>query len=242
MELTAAGYSSKTINRRLSAVRALYRWLVHEGITDEDAAAALASPKVARLLPHTLSDEDIQALIDSCDVDTAVGLRDRTEIELLYATGARISELSGIDVADVDFGQGQVRLFGKGSKERIVPVYEAALDTVRAYLIRARPKLRGKSAPDPDALFRSTRGNRMSADSLRRSFEQHVALAGIDGRVTPHAMRHSYATELLGGGADLRSVQELLGHESLSTTQIYTHLSVDRLKDATRQAHPRGSE
>jgi integrase/recombinase XerD len=242
MELTSAGYAAKTINRRLSAVRALYRWLVHEGYTTEDAAAAVSSPKIARLLPATLSDKDVVALLESCDVTTDVGLRDRTEIELLYATGARISELSGLDVEDVDFGQGQVRLFGKGSKERIVPVYQAALETVRAYLVRSRPNLRGKGAPDPKALFRSTRGRRMSADALRRSFEQHVRLAGLDGRITPHAMRHSYATELLDGGADLRSVQELLGHESLSTTQIYTHLSVDRLKAATRQAHPRGSE
>lgn len=242
MELTRAGYSTKTINRHLSAIRQLYRWLLHEGHTSEDAAAAIASPKLARLLPTTLADRDVRALIDTCDPSTAVGLRDRAAIELLYATGARISELSGIDLQHVDFSQGQVRLFGKGSKERIVPVYAAALDTVRAYLMRARPSLRRNGVDDEDALFLSVRGRRMSAAALRVAFERHIAEAGLDSSLTPHAMRHSYATELLGGGADLRSVQELLGHESLSTTQIYTHLSVERLKNATRQAHPRGSE
>ena len=143
---------------------------------------------------------------------------------------------------DLDFAQAQVRLFGKGSKERVVPVYARALDVVSRYLSEARPQLaRRKKDDEPtNALFVSTRGNRMTADALRTCFERHVRAAGIDGSVTPHAMRHTYATELLSGGADLRSVQELLGHESLATTQIYTHLSVERLKEATRQAHPRG--
>ena len=242
MELNRAGYAPKTINRHLSAVRQLYRWLLHEGHTTEDAAAAIASPKLARLLPHTLADRDVRALIDTCDPTTPVGLRDRAAIEMLYATGARISELSGLDLAHLDFPQGQVRLFGKGSKERIVPVYKAALDTVRTYLVRSRPTLVRPDVDDEGALFLSVRGRRMSAAALRTAFERHITQAGLDASLTPHAMRHSYATELLGGGADLRSVQELLGHESLSTTQIYTHLSVDRLKDATRQAHPRGSE
>jgi integrase/recombinase XerD len=241
-ELTQAGYSPKTISRRLSSIRGLYKWLVHEGLTSKDSAAAISSPKLAKLLPRVLTDKEAASLISVCDVHDSVGLRDRTMLELLYATGARISELSGLDVADVDFSQGQVRLMGKGSKERIVPVYKAALDTTRAYLALARPELRGEGQPDPDALLRSTRGNRMSADALRTAFERRVREAGLDPSVTPHAMRHTYATELLGGGADLRSVQELLGHASLSTTQIYTHLSVERLKEATRQAHPRGSE
>lgn len=241
MELTQAGYAPKTINRHLSALRSLYKWLVHEGKSTKDAAAALASPKLARMLPATMGDDDVRRLIEGCDVTTSIGLRDRAFLELLYATGARISEASGLDVGDVDFSQAQVTLFGKGSKERIVPVYAACLDTLRAYLMRARPELLGDHAEE-EALFLSTRGRRMSADALRRVFSQHVTISGLDASLTPHAMRHSYATELLSGGADLRSVQELLGHESLSTTQIYTHLSVERLKRATRQAHPRSGE
>ena len=244
MELNQARYTPKTINRRLSAVRSLYRWLVHTDKTKEDAVAALARPKLAKMLPHAMSDAEVERLIDTCDDGSAEGIRDRCLLELLYATGARISEAAGLRISDVDLAQRQVRLFGKGSKERIVPIYPACAEVIRNYLMRARPELvaRAKQNKAGDALFVSTRGNAMSAATLRTAFEKHVKLAGLDSSITPHAMRHSYATELLGGGADLRSVQELLGHESLSTTQIYTHLSVDRLKAATKQAHPRSGE
>ena len=236
-DLARAGYSPRTVNRHLSAIRGIYKWLVSQEITREDCAAAIASPKLSRTLPKTMSDSDIDALIESCDEATPVGIRDRAILELLYASGARISEISALDIDDVDFSQGQVKLFGKGSKERIVPLYRRVIEQLGAYLESGRPALaRGKSGR---ALFLSTRGRRMSADALRTVFEAHVAQAGLDPEITPHAMRHSFATELLSGGADLRSVQELLGHESLSTTQIYTHLSVERLKEATRQAHPR---
>lgn len=241
-ELTRAGYSTRTVNRHLSAIRGLYKWLVSQGRVTGDAAAALASPKIAKTLPRTMSDSDVDALLDTCDASTLEGLRDQAIIELLYATGARISEISRLNVADIDPAQAQVRLFGKGSKERVVPVYERALAVLRQYVQQARPALcaRRKRGEATGALFVSVRGNRMTADALRTCFERHVRLAGIESGVTPHAMRHTYATELLSGGADLRSVQELLGHESLATTQIYTHLSVERLKEATRQAHPRG--
>ena len=236
-DLKRAGYTSRTINRHLSALRALYKWLVHEGATSEDAAAALASPKVAQSLPTVMSDEDVTRLFDTCDTTTATGLRDRAFLEFLYASGARISEASGLNLTDLNRTEASVRLFGKGSKERIVPLYASALDALDSYVQSARPELLGKK--NNPALFVSTRGNRMSADALRSVFEHHVDLACLDATLTPHAMRHSFATELLGGGADLRSVQELLGHESLNTTQIYTHLSIDRLKEAARQAHPR---
>lgn len=240
-ELSRARYATKTINRHLSAVRALYRWLVHEGLTDKDSAAAVASPKLARTLPKTMSDADASALMETCDTSDIVGIRDRAFLELLYASGARISEVSGLDVRDVDLASAQARLFGKGSKERIVPLYDACLQWLGTYLREARPQLAARAKGTPtQALFVSTRGNRMSANALRSCFERHAGLAGLDGSLTPHAMRHTYATELLAGGADMRSVQELLGHASLSTTQIYTHLSVDRLRDAARQAHPRG--
>lgn len=241
-ELSRARYTTRTINRHLSAVRALYRWLLHEGLTTRDAAAAVASPKLAKTLPKTMSDTDVARLLESVDVESAAGLRDRAFLELLYASGARISEIAGLDVRDVDVRSAQVRLFGKGSKERIVPLYDSCLSWVERYLGESRPELLAKrrDGSPSQALFLSTRGNRMSAAALRTCFERHVQSAGLDSSLTPHAMRHSFATELLGGGADMRSVQELLGHASLSTTQIYTHLSVDRLKDAARQAHPRG--
>ena len=241
-EQSRARYAASSVDRRLSAVRDLYRWLVREGSTDKDCAAALASPKKAKTLPRTMDAASVDRLLDTCDVTTPEGLRDRCFIELLAATGSRISEASGLDVGDVDMARRQVRLFGKGSKERIVPIYEAAIETTERYVGAARPKLlaRAKAGSKAgDALYVSTRGNRMSADALRTVFERHVRLAGLDPTLTPHAMRHTYATELLSNGADMRSVQELLGHANLSTTQIYTHLSVERLKDATRQAHPR---
>ncbi len=241
--LSRARYATTTINRHLSAIRGLYSWMGAHGYEVSGAASALASPKLSRRLPKTMSDSDAARLMDSCDVQGGKGLRDRAFLELLYASGARVSEISGLDVASVDFASAQVRLFGKGEKERVVPVYELALDWVGRYIAEARPALLSHAKKDRDdsarALFLSSRGNRMSADALRDVFEGRVAAAGLDSSLTPHAMRHTFATELLSGGADLRSVQELLGHESLSTTQVYTHLSVERLKDAARAAHPR---
>ena len=237
-ELARAGYAPTTVSRHLSALRGLYRWMLHEGRCASASVAAVSSPKLSKTLPRTMSDADVGALLEACRGETAVDLRDRMLIELLYATGARISEAAGLRTRDVDFAQRQVSLFGKGSKERIVPLYDRALDSVSAYLERGRPELVRCGRPT-DALFLSTRGNPMSADALRARFERRAAEAGLDPSLTPHAMRHTFATELLTGGADLRSVQELLGHESLSTTQIYTHLSVDRLRDAARAAHPR---
>lgn len=238
VDLTRAGYTPQTISRHLSALRGLYRWMQREGRCGSAAAVALSSPKLARTLPRTMSDEDARRLLSTCEGDDAVSLRDRAFLELLYATGARVSEVSGLGVDDVDPASAQVRLFGKGSKERIVPVYQEALDRVDDYVRRGRTRLVRPGTPC-SALFVSTRGNPMSPDALRTVFERRVAQAGLDPSLTPHAMRHTFATELLGGGADLRSVQELLGHESLATTQIYTHLSVERLKDAARRAHPR---
>lgn len=238
-DLTRAGYAPRTVNRRLSALRDLYRWLEREGVCGSEAALALSSPKTPRGLPRTMSDADVRALLATCDVSEPAGLRDRALLELLYATGARVSEAAGLRVSDVDAKARQVRLLGKGSKERIVPVYEAALDWVLRYVREGRPALAARSAAETDALFLSVRGNPMSADALRSRFERHAREAGLGPGVTPHAMRHTFATELLSGGADLRSVQELLGHESLSTTQVYTHLSVERLREAEERSHPR---
>jgi integrase/recombinase XerD len=239
-ELKRARYTDTTINRHISAVKRFYAWLVETGVTDRNAASALQSQKTVKKLPRALHDEDVRRMLDALDADDPADIVAACLVELLYATGARISEIAGLSVGDVSFARHTVRLFGKGSKTRIVPVYERAEEAVRTYLERVRPARAAKAKRPVDALFVSTRGNAMSADALRKLFEKTAARAGLDEDVTPHAMRHTYATELLEGGADLRSVQELLGHESLSTTQIYTHVSIDRLKKAMHQAHPRG--
>lgn len=236
--LDRAGYSKKTTNRRLSAVRTFFVFLNEQGLVDADPACAAIAPKTPRNLPRKVSVTDIDCLLSLCEhPKDAVGYRDGAFLELLYATGARIGELAELSVSDVEFSLGQVRLMGKGSKERIVPVHDEALAAVDAYLQNARPALIG--GKPGNALFVSTRGNAMSADALRRVFKQRAAQAGLDPSMHPHDMRHSFATDLLDGGADLRSVQEMLGHANLSTTQIYTHLSMERMRSTMKQAHPR---
>lgn len=237
-----AGYATKTINRRISSLKSFYGWIEREERGTASAAATLRSRKDSKELPKTMTDADLCRLMETCDLSHAEGVRDRAFLELLYATGARISEVAGLKACEVDPSAGHVRLFGKRSKERVVPLYERAAQALNEYLLHARPILVAACHRQerPQALFVSTRGNDMGADALRRVFHSHLLLAGLDPALTPHAVRHSFATELLAGGADLKSVQELLGHQSLATTQIYTHLSIDRLKDAARQAHPRG--
>lgn len=210
-----------------------------QGAHAEDAAAAVASPKLSKRLPCVLADSDVERLIQSCSSDCA-GVRDRALIELLYASGARISEVSALDVRDVDVLQRQVRLFGKGAKERIVPLYDSAVRAIE----RLRPQRAADVCPRvQDSIQRPVSLLEGAEDGARPALRTRVRAprrgGGLDPSLTPHAMRHTFATQLLDGGADLRSVQELLGHESLSTTQIYTHLSVGRLKAAALQAHPR---
>jgi len=240
--LDADGYARTTVGRKLSAIRTFYGWLVREGEVERNCASVVASPKLPKSLPHVLSCAEVERLLAVPDPKTPEGLRDRAMLELFYASGARVGEMSGLDVGDVDFATQTVRLFGKGSKERIVPLYAAALDAVRAYMLGARGSLlarAGSSGRETAALFINARGSRMSADAMRKRFDRLLAQAGVGG-ATPHTMRHTFATELLEGGADLRSVQEMLGHASLSTTQIYTHLTPERLKEVSQRAHPRG--
>ena len=237
-ELNAAGYVTKTIARRLSAVRTFFKFLNISGVIETNPATAASSPKIRRDLPRKTSDADISQLLATCD-ESPVGMRDQAFLELLYASGARIAEVARLTTADIDFADASVRLFGKGSKERIVPLHRLALETTQRYIQQARPKL--MVAGMRDTLFVSTRGNAMSADSLRRVFKQRCAQAGLDPSLHPHDMRHAFATDLVEGGADLRSVQEMLGHASLSTTQVYTHLSLQHMKDVYKRAHPRSS-
>ena len=235
-DLNRAGYAPRTVGAHLSALRSLFRWMAADGRVDEGSLPLVRSPKVPKGLPHTVTQADMERLMSAPDLGTPAGVRDRAMLELLYATGARISEVAALDVSDLDFGQGVVRLFGKGSKERIVPLYRVALDACGRYVDEARPVL--VKSPT-QALFLNARGGRMDAAALRYRFRKLAASCGLPPEVTPHVMRHTFATDLLAGGADLRSVQELLGHASLSTTQVYTHLTPERLKDAVRSAHPR---
>jgi integrase/recombinase XerD len=236
-ELDRAGYARRTVARRLSAVRSFFAFLVAEGLSTSDPSAVLATPKIPSRLPRLVPNDAIQALLDAPDTTTPTGIRDSAILELLYATGARVSELSGLSLASLDLSQGQLTVMGKGSKERLIPIHRIAADKIRVYLTDARPVLAG-SAPI-DAVFLSTRGRALSADAIRRLFKRYVDQTGAAHSLSPHAMRHTFATHLLEGGADLRTVQELLGHVALSTTQIYTHLSMKRLQDVHRNAHPR---
>lgn len=244
-ELKLACYAESTIAAHLSSLRSCYRWLELDGRVETNALSTVLTPKAPKKLPNVISHEQMERLMSTPDTTTSEGLRDAAMLELLYASGARISELSALNLDTIDNATRTVRLFGKGSKERIVPLYRRALQAVAVYTDQARGELyiQARRAVDnaPTApLFVSKRGNRMSAAVLRKRFHVLAELAGIPADVSPHAMRHTFATDLLEGGADLRAVQELLGHSSLSTTQLYTHLTPDRLKSALHQAHPRG--
>ena len=235
-DLGERGYARSTIARRASTTRSLFALLVRRGIVDVDPAALLGSPKQGRHLPRVLRIDEIDRLVVAPDPTTPIGLRDRALLELLYACGARISEVTGLDLAALDLPQGLVRLLGKGNKQRIVPLGEPAVDTLRAYLGQGRPRLAAGIATD--AVLLNTRGNRLGTRDARTAVERAAQVAGL-GHVTPHTLRHSFATHLLEAGADIRVVQELLGHASLATTQRYTHLSRGRLREVHTLAHPR---
>lgn len=241
-ELRAAGLSASSVSAHLSAVRALYRWASLEGLVDTDPASALLSPRRERPLPRTLDSEQMGRLLSAPDLTSPEGLRDSAMLELLYASGARISEAAGLVCGSVDFEDRSVRLFGKGRKERIVPLYGRALAAAARYMAGARDELLARGGAGRavgEALFISARGRAMDAAALRYRFSRLAASCGLPSDITPHAMRHTFATDLIEGGADLRSVQELLGHASLSTTQLYTHLTPEGMKRAVRGAHPR---
>ena len=246
-QLEQAQYARSTVNRRLSALRTFFQWLNAMGIVAVDPASALSGPKQPQRLPHHIRPDDMVKLLSvyakrldefGHDLRTPSEIRNQAILEFLYACGARISEASGLELSAVDFGAGQCKVLGKGGKERIVPLHDLALSSMRTYLVIARPKLvQEKACP---YFFVSTRGNQMGADAMRKMFKQTLAAAGLPQTITPHDMRHTFATDVLAGGADLRSVQEMLGHASLSTTQLYTHTTPERLGEEHRRAHPRG--
>lgn len=236
-ELRGAGLRAATIARRLAAVRGLLRWLVREGLLSADPAESLERPRPGRPLPRTLAAADVAALLEAADVETPCGLRDRAMLELLYATGLRAAECVALGSADVNLTTGYVICQGKGRKQRLVPLGEEAAHWVRRYLAEARPRLvRGR---DPGRLFVSARGGPLSRQALWRIVRRAATVAGMRGRVSPHVLRHSFASHLLENGADLRSVQAMLGHADISTTQIYTHLSTPALRRMYDAFHPR---
>jgi integrase/recombinase XerD len=238
-ELDQAQYARRTVNRRLSALRTFFEWAKLAGVDVSDAVSLLQGPKIAKSLPTVISANDMERLLSVYrDGRKPDELRNQAILEFLYACGARISEASGLLLSNVDFDGHQVKVLGKGNKERIVPLHDTAVAAMRAYYWHGRPELLGEKTCE--YFFVSTRGNRMSADAMRKMFKKTLTLAGLDSSISPHDMRHTFATDLVEGGADLRSVQEMLGHASLSTTQIYTHLSVTHLKESHHQAHPRG--
>ena len=230
--------SASSAGRAVVAVRGLHRFALREGWTAVDAAREVRPPVPARRLPKAISVAQVEALLAAPDAETPLGLRDRALLELLYGTGARISEAVGLDVDDLDRSAGLVRLDGKGGKQRIVPVGSYAARAVEAYLVRARPSLAAAGVGTP-ALLLNARGGRLSRQSAWTVLRSAAARAGIDAVVSPHTLRHCFATHLLDGGADVRVVQELLGHASVTTTQVYTLVTVDRLREVYATAHPR---
>jgi integrase/recombinase XerD len=230
-------YRATSLVRGLSSVRSFHRFLLREGEAERDPAAAVVRPKTPRSLPRPLPLEDVQRLLDAPAAGTVAGLRDRAVLEVLYGAGLRVSELVGLDVDDVDLDEGSVRVLGKGGKERDVPLGRYAVDATLAYLHGARPSL--ATSRSRAALFLSQRGTRLTRQSIGRLLSAYARRAAIDKRVTPHTLRHSFATHLLEGGADVRVVQELLGHASVATTQVYTLVTEEHLREVYYTAHPR---
>ncbi len=236
--LDVRGYSNSTRSRKIASLRSFMRFLREEGITNDLPTRRLKSPRGGKPLPKSLTIDEIEALLNH--VNNAISpaeLRDRAVIELLYAGGLRISEINALDVDHVNFDNSTVRIFGKGSKERIVPVYDAAMDAIAEYLTIGRRHL--GNSQDPEALFVNARGKRITRQGLWLQIKKIALAAGVTKNLTPHMLRHSFASHLLNGGASLRHVQELLGHENIATTQIYTHLTSEHVRTEYDAAHPR---
>lgn len=238
LDLKGRGYAATTVARKVAAVKSFFAFMVAEGMMKENPTEGVASSKVGRSLPKPISIAQVHQLLEQ---PTKKGgsetKRDSAMLELLYATGMRVSELVSLNIADLDTEGGYVRCFGKGQKERLIPVYERALKAVKAYLKEVRPKL-GRSR-DEKAVFLNRRGERLTRQGLWQILKGYAKSAELGTEITPHTLRHSFATHMLGGGADLRSVQELLGHANISTTQVYTHLTTEHVRRAYQKSHPR---
>ena len=234
--------SNRSLSRHLSTLRSFFRWACREGFLSANPARGLPSPRAARTLPRAMTLGDTETLLEASDEGTFPE-RERALFELLYATGLRVSEAAGLDLSDLDLDARLVRAHGKGDKERIVPFGEPAREALRDYL-PLRSSLRAEAGPegeedDAEPLFVNARGGRLTTRSMARLLKRRLRAAGLPAQISPHALRHTFATHLLEAGADLRSIQELLGHASLSTTQKYTHVDAARLREVYRRAHPR---
>ena len=238
LHLHELGYSETTRARKIASTKSFFGFLVQDRVIDANPTSNVNSPRIGRSLPDPLTVEEIERLLSSAtDSDTPEAGRDQAMLELLYATGMRVSELISLDLDDVDVVDGSVRCFGKGGKERILPIHEVAADVLESYIQESRPTLCG--ARTSTALFLNRRGNRLTRQGFWLILKGHTARAGLSGRVTPHTLRHSFATHILMHGAPLRHVQELLGHASITTTQVYTHLTSEHVRSEYDRAHPR---
>ena len=228
-----------TLQRKAACMRSFYRHLRREGVLDHDPTAELRAPKKSQKLPEVLTRDEIAKLLAAPRGTDPGALRDRALLELMYACGLRASEAVGLEVRDVDLEAGVLRARGKGNKERLVPVGREAIQAVRVYLARSRPALVGIG--EESHLFVNQRGHGLTRQGLYKIVQRHALTAGLQGRMSPHTLRHTFATHLLAGGCDLRALQEMLGHADIATTQIYTHLSAERLRDVYFKAHPRAT-
>lgn len=235
-ELKKKGGSKRTVARKLSSIRSFFRFLCRDGYLKNNPALMLSGLKLDRRLPSFLTINEVTKLIETPQ-DNLSGLRDKAIFETLYSTGIRVSELVGLDIEDVDFISGSVRVLGKGKKERLIPIGDSALRAIEGYLQAQSKSVLNNRQRGP--LFLNRFGKRLTSRSVERNLNKYIRIAGLKQGISPHSLRHSFASHLLDRGADLRSVQELLGHSSLSTTQIYTHLTAERLKSAYDKAHPR---
>lgn len=238
-ELGQREYSDSTRARKIAAFKSLFSFLLEDGIIATDPAKHINSPRRGLSLPNVLEEEEVDALLESSAGDTPEELRNRAMLELMYASGMRVSELVQLDLGNIDLERGYVRCFGKGSKERLVPIHREATLAVSDYLSNGRPKFQGKQSKK--AIFLNSRGSRLTRQGFWSILKKLASITGLEGRITPHTLRHSYATHLLRGGAPLRHVQELLGHANIATTQVYTHLTSEYVKSEYDKAHPRAS-
>ncbi len=233
------GASARSNARLLSTLKQYYRHLIRVGERQDNPTALISAPRIHRSLPQSLGEADIEKLLEAPDLDSNYGLRDRCMLELMYSSGLRVSELVGLQLNQINTNLGLVRLIGKGNKERVIPVGEEALHWLAQYMKQARPGLQSAKSIN-DALFLSSRGSAITRQAFWQNIKKHLLKAGVKTVFSPHSLRHAFATHLLNHGADLRTVQMLLGHSSLSTTQIYTHIAQTRLQSIHAQHHPRG--
>ncbi|MEP0845029.1 MAG: tyrosine recombinase XerC [Phycisphaerae bacterium] len=236
--LNERAYSKSTTARKLATLRSFYKFCMRRSYVQANPLAAIRTPKQDKRLPKFLEEEQVRKLLETPDVNTLLGCRDRAMLETMYSTGVRVSELVDLNVADVDFVGEALHIRGKGKKQRNTPISPTALAWIKRYMELRRQDPKANSS-NQEAVFVNKHGQRLSTRSVRRKLDKYLAIAGLDPSISPHTLRHSFATHMLSRGADLRSVQELLGHQSLSTTQIYTHVTVNRMKQAYEAAHPR---